>query len=267
LLEETILDTSWSKADIHIHTAHSDGIAGVAAILEHVVQATDLRLIAITDHDTVAGAFEARRLARAFGIEVVIGEEVSTAEGHLLALFIERWLPPGRPAAETIAAVHAQGGLCIPAHPFDALVPSMGHAGLGRRCAGPRAGEWPVDGVEVFNATLLWRNSNRQAGAVSAALGLAPCGGSDAHSLATVGRGYTVFPGTSADDLYRAIQRGQTQAGGRHWRLHHFLAVGAHRIRERWRRRRGQVALLPVVDPGLDREPLFGVEPALGLEP
>ncbi|WP_081752612.1 PHP-associated domain-containing protein [Kallotenue papyrolyticum] len=71
---------------------------------------------------------------------------------------------------------------------------------------------------------MLWRASNRQASDVSAALGLAPCGGSDAHSLAKVGRGYTVFPGTSADDLYRAIQRGQTQAGGRHWRLHHFFS-------------------------------------------
>jgi predicted metal-dependent phosphoesterase TrpH len=228
------MDHPWSKADLHIHTTHSDGLANVAAILAHVAATKDLRVIAITDHDTIAGARQAVRLARSFGVEVVLGEEVSTVEGHLLALFIETHLPAGRPAAETIAAVHAQGGLCIPAHPLDRLVPAMGLAGLGARCAGPRAGEWPVDGIEVFNAATLWPTGNRQSARLCAALGLAACGGSDSHSLATVGRGYTWFPGTSADDLYRAIVRAQTRAGGERWRPSDFLEVGAARLRQRW---------------------------------
>src|SRR6185436_2860560 len=101
------------------------------------------------------------------GLEVIVGEEVSTAEGHLLALFIEQELPPGRPAAATIAAVHAQGGLCIAAHPYDWMVPSLGRAGLRQRCAGPDC-EWPLDGIEVFNASL-WLSSNNASAAAAAA--------------------------------------------------------------------------------------------------
>lgn len=113
------MNTQWSKADLHIHTNYSsDGTASVVDVLEHVVKHTDLRVIAITDHDTIDGALEARRIARAYGIDVIVGEEISTADGHMLALFIEQMVPPGQPASTSIAAVHAQGGLCIPAHPY-----------------------------------------------------------------------------------------------------------------------------------------------------
>jgi predicted metal-dependent phosphoesterase TrpH len=236
------MNTRYSKADIHIHTIHSDGSASVREVLAHAARATDLRVIGITDHDTIDGALLARQMAHEYGIEVVVGEEVSTADGHLLALFIERWLPPGRPAAETIAAVHDQGGLCVAAHPFDPLVPSLGRAGLRRHCTGPRAGAWPLDGVEAFNASSWIAAGNRRAAAFSAARGIARCGGSDSHSLATIGRGYTLFPGASADDLYRAIQRGQTVEGGGRWRLDDYLEVAAYRARERWQQRRGRLA-------------------------
>jgi predicted metal-dependent phosphoesterase TrpH len=236
------MNVQYSKADIHIHTTYSDGLASVAAILEHVARETDLRLIAITDHDTIAGALLARQVARDYGVEVIVGEEVSTAEGHLLALFIDHWLPPGRPAAETIAAVHAQGGLCVAAHAFDPLVPSLGSASLATRCTGVRAGEWQLDGVEAFNAGSWLAASNRRADVFGAALGLARCGGSDSHSLATLGRGYTLFPGAGADDLYRAIARGQTAPGGTRWRLADYIEIAAYRANGRWQRMRGRVA-------------------------
>jgi predicted metal-dependent phosphoesterase TrpH len=236
------MNAHYSKADIHIHTTYSDGMAGVAAVLEHVARETDLRLIAITDHDTIAGALQARQIARDFGVEVIIGEEVSTAEGHLLALFIDHWLPPGRPAAETIAAVHAQGGLCVAAHAFDPLVDSLGSAGLATRCTGARMGEWQLDGVEAFNAGSWLAASNRRADAFGAALGLARCGGSDSHSLATLGRGYTLFPGAGADDLYRAILSGQTAPGGARWQLADYVEIAAYRAHGRWQRWRGQTA-------------------------
>ncbi len=194
------MDQTWSKADIHIHTTYSDGTAGVEAVLEYVATRTDLRVIAITDHDTIEGALKARRLAPAYGIEVIVGEEVSTAEGHLLALFIERPLAPKQPAATTIAAVHAQSGLCIAAH--------VSH-------------DWPLDAIEGFNASLWLPRANLAAAATGAVLGLPLIGGSDSHHPATIGLGYTLFPGHTAADLRYAIRTRVTRPGGASWRWMH----------------------------------------------
>jgi hypothetical protein len=224
-----------SKADLHIHTDYSDGTASPAELLAHIAARQELRVVAITDHDTIAGALEARRLAASFGVEVIVGEEVSTADGHLLALFVEEWLPPGRPAAETIADVHAQGGLCFAAHPFDRATPSLGASGLRGRCQGFRAGQWPLDGLEALNASLAWprRGANRLARELAGALGLPMIGGSDSHSLATVGRAYTQFPGTSASDLYRALRTGQVSCGGGYWNVPEYVEVGYLYVRQR----------------------------------
>ena len=158
----------------------------------------------------------------------------------MLALFIERWLPPGRPMAETIAAVHAQGGLCVVAHPFDTLVDSAGASRMRQNAQSTRAGAWQLDGIEAFNAGSWIAASNRQADQFGIERGLARCGGSDSHTLGTLGRGYTLFPGTSADDLYRAIVRGDTTPGGARWGFGDYAEVAAYRTRERWLRWRGQ---------------------------
>ncbi|NJN67206.1 MAG: PHP domain-containing protein [Chloroflexaceae bacterium] len=209
--------TFWSKADLHIHTNYSsDALATVEDVLDYAANQTNLRVLAITDHNAIDGALEAHRLARAYGLEVVVGEEVSTTEGHLLALFLEHFVPPGRSAAETIAAVHAQGGLCVAAHPYGLLVPSMGWKGLRTRSQGPSS-EWPLDGLECFNASLRLPSNNATARSVCQRLNLAHCGGSDSHHLSTIGLGYTLFPGSTAEDLRRAIQMRQTRAEGMPW--------------------------------------------------
>jgi predicted metal-dependent phosphoesterase TrpH len=216
-----------SKADLHIHTTASDGAASVPELLEHVARTSDLRVIAVTDHDSIAGAKEAARLAALFGIDVIMGEEVSTADGHLLALFIDTFLPSGRPAAETIAAIHAQGGLAIAPHPFDRSVPSLGRNGLQRE-------DWSFDAIEGFNAGVFWslRGCNRAAQRAAAAMGLPAVGGSDAHTLATTGLGYTLFPGASADDLYRAIRASQVGWGGSYWGPGQYIDMGRRLIRQ-----------------------------------
>lgn len=210
------MNNAWNKADLHLHTTYSDGHATVEQVLAHVAEHTDLRVIAITDHDTIEGALKARRIAATYGIEVIIGEEVSTADGHLLALFIEQHLAPGQPAAATIAAAHAMGGICIAAHPYDRMVPSMGRGNLLARCAGPDRA-WPLDGIEVFNASLWLPAHNTRAAADAATLDLAACGGSDSHHCATIGAGYTLFPGRTTADLRAALLRRQTRAGGQLW--------------------------------------------------
>lgn len=231
-----MVNTQWSKADLHIHTNYSnDGTAGVVDVLDHVVKHTDLRVIAITDHDTIDGALEARRIAPAYGIDVIVGEEISTADGHMLALFIEQMVPPGQPARESIAAVHAQDGLCIPAHPYGWRVPSMGQARLRERCAGPDR-EWPVDAIEIFNASLWLPQNNHMAVEAARTLNIPGCGGSDSHHLPTIGLGYTLFAGHSASDLRQAIQTGQIQAGGTAWGWVHnieFIALWLHGMTQR----------------------------------
>jgi predicted metal-dependent phosphoesterase TrpH len=249
------MNTVWSKADIHVHTTYSDGHAGVDEVLEHAVQNTDLRVIAITDHDTIEGALEARSLAEEYGIEVAVGEEVSTSDGEVLALFIEQQLPPGLPAAETIAAVHAQGGLCVAAHPYYRMVPSMGRRGLRKRASGPEP-EWHLDAIEVFNAGLLSSVNNRRAAATATALGLPALGGSDSHHCATIAYGYTLFPGRSAADLRAAIVLGQTYAAGRHWgpvRMAEIIGLIVRReLRNpmKWVRRKTENRMPPLPDGG-----------------
>jgi len=119
--------------------------------LSYVATHTDLRIIAITDHNTLAGALEARRLAPHYGIEVIVGCEISTQIGHVLALFIEQPIPTGLSLAETVARVHEQNGMVFAAHPFGALVSSIGR----RNLLGPERNDidWNIlDGIEVFNA-------------------------------------------------------------------------------------------------------------------
>jgi hypothetical protein len=217
------VSTCWSKADLHVHTTYSDGASTVAEVLRYAAEHTDLRVVAITDHDTIDGAIEAQRLASAYGVEVVVGEEISTREGHLLALFIERRIAPGHAAAETIAEIHAQGGLAIPAHPYDWATPSLGRGGLRERASS----EWPVDGIECFNASLWPRRSNGEADAVARKLAVGLCGGSDSHSAPTLGCGYTLFPGSSTADLRQAILARTTQSGGRRWPYREIATVGA----------------------------------------
>jgi predicted metal-dependent phosphoesterase TrpH len=222
------MDVPICKADLHIHTTHSDGAASVSELLGHVARDTDLHAIAITDHDTITGAQQAARLARQFGIEVIIGEEVSTADGHLLALFIDSVLPPGHSATETIAAIHAQGGLAIAPHPFDRSVPSLGRAGHLRE-------EWKFDAIEGFNAGVIWsqRGCNAAAGRVALDRHVPSVGGSDAHTLATVGTGYTWFTGTSANDLYHAIQGSTVACDGHYWSMVQYLDMGRQLTRQR----------------------------------
>ena len=100
---------------------------------------TNLSVVAITDHDTLRGTAEAADLAPRYGLEVVPGCEVSTAEGHLLALFIQRPVRPGRSLIETAQAVADQGGLCIAAHPMARGVNSLSFEAIRLALQDPRA--------------------------------------------------------------------------------------------------------------------------------
>src|SRR5689334_11522074 len=95
------------RADLHMHTRHSDGAPTVRGLLDHVHANTSLNVIAITDHDTISGALEACELKARFAypFEIIVGEEVSTRQGHLVGLFLSECIPPGMSAADSVAAI------------------------------------------------------------------------------------------------------------------------------------------------------------------
>ncbi|HXF60779.1 MAG TPA: PHP-associated domain-containing protein [Caldilineaceae bacterium] len=204
-----------SKADTHIHTTYSDGKASPEELIDYVVERTDLRVIAITDHDTAEGAIAGREYAlrHKAPLEVIVAQEVTTDEGDIVGLFLHKSLPAYHSARAAIDAIHAQGGLAIAVHPFSGWVTSGKMTGVGFRL---RA--LPLDGVEVHNgyptnllSNLLAAWVNRRGRQVS------ELGGSDSHVPFTVGQGCTWFPGATAADLRQAILRRQTRAAGPFW--------------------------------------------------
>jgi predicted metal-dependent phosphoesterase TrpH len=218
-------ERGWSKADLHMHTDYSDGHCTPAELVEYVLAHTDLAVIAVTDHDEIDGAYAAQRHAQGTALQVIIGEEISTREGHVLAYFIHERIPPRMSARDTIAAIHAQGGLAVAAHPYDWMVRSLGRYGLARRAAGAER-EWEFDGIETMNASLRPRRANYQAALVAQQLGIPAVGGSDAHVVGTIGYGYTEFAGQKCDDVRQAIIQGTTRVGGTHWSMADMAYAG-----------------------------------------
>lgn len=214
---------SWGKADLHVHTRLSDGGPSPEEVVAHVLRHTDLSAIAITDHNRLEGGLKVRDLAQRRGLQVVVGEEVSTVDGHLLALFIEERIRPGLSVEETVAEVHAQGGLAIAAHPFDLM--SHGLFGRHARLWTPEALlRLRLDGVEALNGSLVRQMANVRAGLFAQRFGLTAVGGSDAHHLAVIGRAHTRFPGRTAEDLRRAILTGTAEPSGQQWRWRQYLS-------------------------------------------
>lgn len=195
--------TGLSRAfvDLHCHTRASfDSLAPVASVVR-AAAARGLTHLAITDHDRIDGAFEARELAPP-GLTVIIGEECRTADGDLICVFLQEAVPPGRRAVDTIAAVREQGGLVGIPHPFDRLRGSL------LRDARMEALAGQVDWVEAWNARLLGGGGNERAAAFGRTHALPGVASSDAHSVLEVGVAYTVMAGDPAtpDGLLAALR-------------------------------------------------------------
>jgi len=198
-------------ADLHIHTDHShDGTDTVPAVLKRAAE-IGLDVVAIADHDDIDGALRALDLAPACGVGVVPGCEISTADGHLVALFIHSRIPPWLTLSETLRRVADQGGLCFAAHPGGQYDYSLSLDLLRRTLRDPELARILV-GVETFNAGLLHLADNWGAQALARELPVARLGGSDAHILRSIGTGLTWFPGSSVDDLREALEGHYTEA-------------------------------------------------------
>jgi hypothetical protein len=221
------------RADLQIHSDLGDGLSSPELILDAAERA-GLDVVALTDHDDIRGAFALRDVAarRRSPVEVVVGVEVTTRSGHLLALWVEDEVPMLCSLDEAIARVHQNGGLAVVPHPLSYLTFSIGEGAL-RQLARHRDRERMVDGIEVRNPSYAGRvRATRAAWLNANVLRAAETGSSDAHQAGLVGTCWTDFPGRSATDLRRAIVDRTTAADGRGWSLREHLDGAA---RQQWR--------------------------------
>lgn len=202
------------RADLHVHTRVSDGLATVEQVLEHAEALGNLDVIAITDHEDAAGGLRARELAasRGYRTQVVPGAEVTTMQGHLLALFVERCPRSFRSLERTLEDIHAQGGLAVVPHPMSWLTRSLSYRTIDRVVASaePAIG---FDGIETHNPSPAGRQAAAKTARLNGRWGLPATGGSDAHHLAHIGTAWTTFPGSTADELRLALTEGRVQPG------------------------------------------------------
>jgi len=203
------------RADLHIHTLASDGVSSVAEILERA-EAAGLDLIAITDHERVDAAHAARVMAEARGlrVQVIVGEEISTRNGHVLALFINERIRPWGSLRSAIAQIHDQGGLAIVAHPLVPYPLTCASGRTIRRLLDDSDTAVHPDGVEAFNPTTAGTRWGARAPQFVADIGVAALGSSDAHRAEDVGQAVTTFAGSTVADLRRAIEMRQTDWEG-----------------------------------------------------
>ncbi len=189
-------------------------MATVSELLDHVVRAGTLDVIAVTEHDTLTAADEARNLhARGqYAFDVVGGMEVTTLDGHLLALYIDEPVPSFQRVEATLAVIHAQGGLAIVPHPLSWLTRSITVKTFDRVAAIANDGVY-FDAIEEYNVSPAGRVTSAKARRLNRErFGLAAVGCSDAHFLQSIGSARTRFSGTSAAALRRAIET-KTTAG------------------------------------------------------
>ncbi len=199
-------------ADLHLHTIYSyDGTATVPAVLRRAHE-IGLDVIAITDHDEIGGALQAVKIAPHYGIEVIPGIEITTAEGDLLALNITEKVSPGLSLIETILNVRELGGVCIAPHP---LAGGMGMKSLSAlsilKALCCKEVTDTLIGIETYNGTAIDRVSNHYARIFANGLDIAQTGSSDAHVLDTLGFGVTEFEGNTAGEFLKALKNKTTK--------------------------------------------------------
>ena len=161
--------------DLHMHTDHSSDCATPVEVLLATAREQGLGAIAVTDHNEISGALDARAKAADYGVKVIVGEEVMTAtQGEVIGLFLEEKIPRGMSLAETIAEIRRQGGLVYVPHPFDRMhsVPDYEHL---------LAVVEDVDAIEVFNPRIAIPAYNEEAVRFAAKYRIVGGAGSDSH--------------------------------------------------------------------------------------
>ncbi len=177
------------------------------------VRAAGIDVICATDHNTIDGGLRLRELAE--GFRVVIGEEISSRDGEIIGLFLERAVPRDLSGEETIARIHDQGGVVIVPHPF-----SINRRYHMRRASLDRLRS-QIDALEIFNAREAIFLNNRSAAAYAKRHDMVGTAGSDAHRASEIGRAFVEMPdfagrGDFLDSLRQGVAQGRLSGGRVH---------------------------------------------------
>jgi hypothetical protein len=210
------------RIETHCHTWFSGDSLARPEHLLRACQRKSIDRLAITDHNRIEGGLRARELDPE---RVIVGEEIMTRQGELLALYVTERIPPGLPPMEAIARLRSQGAFISVSHPFDAQ----------------RHGAWDladltqiaplVDAIEVFNARCLSKLYNQRAAEFARANSLAGTAGSDAHAVSEVGRVTMLVPEFEGPQGLRASIRGASIDGCISSAWVHFFSVYARWVK------------------------------------
>jgi len=199
MLNETAMRV---KVDLHVHTVYSADSLITLAQLVFWAKRRGLNAVAVTDHNRVEGAL---KFAEETDFMIIPGTEVSSSDGHIVALNVREIIPRDLSADETVEKIHAAGGIAVACHPFALFKGSLGKHASGK-----------FDAIETINASASpFKRSVRKAEEVAARFGLPRVAGTDAHYAPAIGYAYTVVDAElSVDAVVKAIAAGRCQPFG-----------------------------------------------------
>ena len=217
------------KVDMHTHTEYSPDSRTPVKTQAAAIKAAGLDVVCATDHNTIEGALRLREIAD--GFRVVVGEEVSTRDGDMIGLFLEKAIPRDLSAEETIARIHDQGGLVSVPHPFSRN--RLFHI---RRAALDRV--WKdIDCIEIFNAREAFTQDNLRAAAFAREKNIPGAVGSDAHRPREIGRAWVEVEEFKGREDFIAVLREGSVIGKLTGNYIHVL-TRLDVVRKWWTRRR-----------------------------
>ncbi len=209
------------NVDFHCHTIYSNDSLQKPTQLIQAARKKGLHKVVITDHNTIIGALEAQQIAPDL---IIVGEEVKTSEGELLAAFVTEKVPKGLQPMEAIQRLKAQNAFISVSHPFDA-------ARSGWRLETLQKLAHYFDAIEVFNARCSTHKQNKLAAEFARSYDLPGTAGTDAHQPGELGKTMTILPDfKDADELRIAIRQATYQTHlSPYWV--HFGSITAHFIK------------------------------------
>jgi predicted metal-dependent phosphoesterase TrpH len=192
------------KADLHVHTTYSTDSLITPKDLVYYAKKRGLNAVAVTDHNQLEGAY---KIAKETDFLIIPGMEVSSSDGHIVALNVQELIPKGFSAVETVERIHQAGGVAIACHPYVYFKGCLRE----KVCAS-------FDAIEVINARAFpFKNSVKKAQEAAERFGLSRVAGTDAHYGPQIGYAYTEIEAAepSVEAITAAIVKGDCQPFGR----------------------------------------------------